>query len=67
MPTPANAEQAIQAVGHILNTVDIPVGISRSQEGKQVVSDFTQSGSTSIAVADLPYPKPTDVLRTLAR
>lgn len=101
VPTPADAEQAVQAVGHILNTVDIPVGIAQSQEGKKVLSDYTQfvvikdlthhtlriadyahrltfvtldladifaqERPASIAIADLPYPKPADVLRTLAR
>jgi penicillin V acylase-like amidase (Ntn superfamily) len=101
VPTPADAEQAVQAVGHILNTVDIPVGIAQSRDGGNVVSDYTQwvaikdlthnrmwvadydhrltfvkldldalfaqEKPTSIAVRDLPYPKPTDVVRTFAR
>jgi choloylglycine hydrolase len=42
VPTPAGAEQAIQVVGHILNTVDIPVGIAQTQDGAKLVSDYTQ-------------------------
>jgi choloylglycine hydrolase len=40
--SPANAEQAIQAVGHVLNTVDLPLGIAQSKQGGQLVSDYTQ-------------------------
>lgn len=39
---PANAGEAIQAIGHILNSVDIPLGIAQSREGDQLVSDYTQ-------------------------
>ncbi len=46
---PANAEQAIQAVGHILNTVDIPIGIAQSRDGDHLVSDYTQW----VAIKDL--------------
>ena len=96
---PATGEQAIQAVGHVLNTVDLPVGIAQTRQGDQVVSDFTQwvaikdlthnrmriadydhrltfvtldldalfalDRPSSIAVADLPYPKGTDLVRNL--
>ena len=96
---PATGEQAIQAVGHVLNTVDLPVGIAQTRQGAQVVSDFTQwvaikdlthnrmriadydhrltfvtldldalfalDRPSAIAVADLPYPKATDVVRSL--
>jgi choloylglycine hydrolase len=46
---PANAEQAIQAVGHILNTVDIPLGVAQSRDGDRVISDYTQW----VAIKDL--------------
>ena len=39
---PSNSVDAMQAAGHILNNVDIPVGVARSTDGKQVVSDYTQ-------------------------
>lgn len=39
---PANSADAMQAADHILNNVDIPVGVARSTDGKQVVSDYTQ-------------------------
>lgn len=39
---PSNSAEAMQATGHILNNVDIPVGVARSTDGKQVFSDFTQ-------------------------
>ncbi len=39
---PTDAAQAIQTVGHILNTVDIPLGISQSRQDGKLVSDFTQ-------------------------
>jgi choloylglycine hydrolase len=39
---PSNNAEAIQATGHILNNVDIPVGVARSTDGKQVFSDYTQ-------------------------
>ncbi len=40
---PKNASEAVQAVAHILNNVDIPVGVaqSRTPDGK-LVSDYTQ-------------------------
>jgi penicillin V acylase-like amidase (Ntn superfamily) len=39
---PGNTAEAMQATGHILNNVDIPVGVARSTDGKQVFSDYTQ-------------------------
>lgn len=47
--TPADAAGAIQAVAHILNTVDIPLGVAQSKEGDQIVSDYTQW----VAIKDL--------------
>jgi choloylglycine hydrolase len=46
---PATGADAVQAVGHILNTVDIPLGIAQSRDGGQLVSDFTQF----VAIKDL--------------
>ncbi len=48
---PANAEQAIQTIGHVLNTVDIPIGIAQSRDGGQLVSDYTQW----VAIKDLTH------------
>ena len=46
---PRNADEAIQLMGHILNTVDIPIGIAQSKAGNDIVSDYTQW----IAIKDL--------------
>ena len=46
---PRNADQATQLLGHILNTVDIPLGIAQSKAGNEIVSDYTQW----IAIKDL--------------
>lgn len=53
VPQPANAAEATQVVGHILNNVDIPVGIAVSKDGDQVVSDYTQW----VALKDLTHNK----------
>lgn len=50
---PANASEAVQAIGHILNTVDIPLGVAQSKEGDQVFSDYTQW----VAIKDLTNNK----------
>lgn len=42
---PADADAAVEAVGHILNTVDIPRGVAQSREGGAsgpLISDYTQ-------------------------
>lgn len=39
---PADAAQAIQTIGHILNTVDIPLGVAQSRQDGKLLSDFTQ-------------------------
>lgn len=39
---PANSVDAISLTSHILDNVDIPMGVARSTDGKQVVSDYTQ-------------------------
>ena len=46
---PKTADEAIQLTGHILNNVDIPLGIAQSKEGGQLVSDYTQW----VAIKDL--------------
>lgn len=48
---PATGADAIQAVDHILNTVDIPLGIAQSMDGDQMVSDYTQW----VAIKDLSH------------
>lgn len=39
---PKNATEATSVAGHLLNTVDIPHGVVRSQEGADTVIDYTQ-------------------------
>ena len=39
---PNNSVDAIALAGHILDNVDFPVGVARSDDGKQVFSDYTQ-------------------------
>jgi len=46
---PKNVDEATELVGHILNTVDIPLGIAQSKAGNEIVSDYTQW----IAIKDL--------------
>jgi penicillin V acylase-like amidase (Ntn superfamily) len=46
---PKDADEAIQAMDHILNTVDIPIGVAQSKENGQIVSDYTQF----VAIKDL--------------
>lgn len=46
---PKNADEAIQLVAHIMNNVDIPIGIAQSTYGKDTVSDYTQW----VAIKDL--------------
>ncbi|MBP7242042.1 choloylglycine hydrolase family protein [Amaricoccus sp.] len=47
--TPEDADAAVQAVAHILNTVDIPLGVAQSKAGDRVISDYTQW----VAIKDL--------------
>lgn len=49
MTEPKDGAEAVQAMGHILNTVDIPLGVAQSKEGDQIVSDYTQW----VAIKDL--------------
>lgn len=46
---PKNADEAIQLAAHIMNNVDIPIGIAQSAYGKDTVSDYTQW----VAIKDL--------------
>lgn len=50
---PKTGAEAIQAIDHILNTVDIPLGIAESKDGDQIVSDYTQW----VAIKDLTNNK----------
>ena len=47
--TPATGAEAVQAIGHILNNVDIPIGVAQSPFEGQTVSDYTQW----VAIKDL--------------
>jgi choloylglycine hydrolase len=40
--TPSNASEASQLAVHVLNNVDIPIGVVSSKEGDKTVSDYTQ-------------------------
>lgn len=51
VPPSKDAAEAVQSVGHILNTVDLPLGIAQSRDGSQVVSDYTQW----VAIKDLTH------------
>ena len=46
---PETRAQGVQLMGHILNNVDIPVGVAASKDGTNVVSDYTQW----VAIKDL--------------
>lgn len=48
-PKPKNAAEATELVAHILNTVDISLGIAQLKAGNDFVSDYTQW----IAIKDL--------------
>lgn len=49
VPQPANATDAAQTIAHVLNTVDIPIGIAQSRDDGRLVSDYTQW----VAIKDL--------------
>lgn len=51
MAQPKDGADAITTIGHILNTVDIPLGIAQSKDGDSVVSDYTQW----VAIKDLTH------------
>ena len=46
---PAGSSEATQLMGHLLNNVDIPLGVAKSKEGEQTVVDYTQW----VAIKDL--------------
>ena len=46
---PAGSSDAIQLMGHLLNNVDIPLGVAKEKLGEQKVSDYTQW----VAIKDL--------------
>ena len=46
---PKSANEAIQLTAHVLNNVDIPLGVSQSMEGKDIIFDTTQW----VAIKDL--------------
>lgn len=52
-PQPANVQEGVQLVGHMLNNVDIPVGIAATKNGDSIVSDYTQW----VAIKDLTNNK----------
>lgn len=51
MAQPKDGADAVTTMGHILNTVDIPLGVAQSQDGDAVVSDYTQW----VAIKDLTH------------
>ncbi len=51
MAQPKDGADAITTIGHILNTVDIPLGVAQSKDGETVVSDYTQW----VAIKDLTH------------
>jgi len=51
MAQPKDAAAASAAIGHILNTVDIPLGVAQSKDGDTIVSDYTQW----VAIKDLTH------------
>lgn len=50
---PKGSDDAIQLMGHILNTVDIPLGVAQSREGSAIVSDYTQF----VVIKDLTHDR----------
>ena len=46
---PQTAEEAKQLAIHIVNNVDIPIGVAQSKEGSNIISDYTQW----VAIKDL--------------
>ena len=46
---PNGSSDATQLMAHLLNNVDIPLGVAKSTDGKQTVSDYTQW----VAIKDL--------------
>ena len=50
---PDESSDATQLMAHLLNNVDIPLGVAKSTDGKQTVSDYTQW----VAIKDLSHNK----------
>ena len=50
---PATAKEGVQLTAHILNNVDIPIGVSSAKSNGKVVSDYTQW----VAIKDLTNQK----------
>ena len=50
---PVNAQEGVQLIGHLLNNVDIPIGIAATKTANGVVSDYTQW----VAIKDLTNSK----------
>ncbi len=48
---PSGSSDGTQLMGHLLNNVDIPIGVSKSTFGKKTVSDYTQW----VAIKDLTH------------
>ena len=48
---PSDREESVQLTAHILNNVDIPIGVAASKSGDKVVSDYTQW----VAIKDLTH------------
>jgi penicillin V acylase-like amidase (Ntn superfamily) len=48
---PIGSSDGVQLVAHILNNVDIPIGVAKSTENHQTVSDYTQW----VAIKDLSH------------
>lgn len=42
VPQPKDAGEAVQTLAHVLNTVDLPIGVAQAKDGDTVVSDYTQ-------------------------
>jgi choloylglycine hydrolase len=52
--TPAvNAQEGVQLMAHLLNNVDIPIGIAATKTADAIVSDYTQW----VAIKDLTNNK----------
>lgn len=49
--TPNDAIGAVELVGHILNDVDIPIGVIAASDGKKTVPDYTQW----VAIKDISH------------
>ena len=48
---PTGSSEAIQLMGHLLNNVDIPLGVAKTKDGDQTITDYTQW----VAIKDLTH------------